>query len=236
MDNEIYRTTPPQAGLWKRLRQVLTGVAISALLLFTLAGHVDWVWGWVYIVLWLLVMAGMLVIVEKHNPGHLASRAEKPKNSKGWDIALMRVYTFTGYTVLVVAALDAGRFEWGEVPLWLHLLGIGVSAGAFALNTWALSSNKFTKTHVAIQEDEQHHVVSSGPYAHIRHPMYSAGLLMWLGIPLVLGSLWALLPGGLSMLVMVVRTVLEDRTLKNNLPGYGEYARQVPYRLIPGVW
>lgn len=236
MKSEIEQTTPPQAGLWKRFRQVLAGVAISAMLLFTLAGRVDWVWGWVYIVLWLLVMAGMLVIVEKYNPGHLASRAEKPKNAERWDVALMRVYTFTGYAVLVVAALDAGRFEWSTVPLWLQLLGIGISAAAFALNTWAMSTNKFTKTHVAIQEEEQHHVVSSGPYAHIRHPMYSAGLLMWLGIPLVLGSLWALLPGGLSMLVMVVRTTLEDRTLKNNLPGYREYTRQVRYRLIPGIW
>ena len=99
-----------------------------------------------------------------------------------------------------------------------------------------MSTNKFTKTHVAIQKEEGHQVVITGPYGHIRHPMYSAGLLMWLGIPLVLGSLWGLIPGGLCMLLMVVRTALEDRILTADLPGYREYSQQVGYRLIPGIW
>ena len=225
-----------RAGFWKRFRQVLAGVAVSGVVLFALAGRVDWVWGWVYIGLWLLSTLGMSLIVERYNPGHLASRAERPDNAEDWDVVLLRVYSFISWSVLVVAGLDAGRFQWTTMPVWLHLLGVGLAAAAYALNTWALSTNKFAKTHVAYQEEEGHQVVMVGPYAYLRHPMYAAGLLMWIGIPLVLGSLWALVPGGLSAATLVVRTALEDRMLKNNLPGYREYTRQVGYRLIPGVW
>jgi protein-S-isoprenylcysteine O-methyltransferase Ste14 len=122
------------------------------------------------------------------------------------------------------------------MPLWAHLLGAAFGIAAFGVSTWAMSINKFTKTHVAIQEDEDHTVVTDGPYAYIRHPMYSAGILMWFGIPLVLGSFWAMIPGGLAALTLLVRTILEDRMLTNDLPGYGEYTRQVRHRLIPGIW
>jgi protein-S-isoprenylcysteine O-methyltransferase Ste14 len=234
---EISETdTAKRAGYWKRFFQVLRGVAFSGALLFLLAGKIDWVWGWVYIGLWLLTIMGMALIIERSNPGHIASRAEKPKYTAKWDETLIRVYTVSSYAVLVVAALDAGRFEWTRMALWLHLLGVGVGVLAFGLNTWAMSCNKFTKTHAAIQKDEDHQVVKDGPYAHIRHPMYTASLFMWLGIPLVLGSVWSLLPAGLSAALMVVRTVMEDRMLQAELPGYREYTQEVRFRLIPGVW
>ena len=225
-----------RAGFWKRFFQVLGGVAISGALLFVLAGRINWLWGWVYIGTWLLVMAGMSVIVEHLNPGHLASRAEKPKFTAKWDERLMRAYTTASYAVLVVAALDAGRFEWTSLPLWLHLVGIGCGLLAFMLNTWALSSNQFTKTHAAIQADQSHYVVKVGPYGFIRHPMYTAGAWMWIGIPLVLGSVWALLPAGISAVLIVVRTALEDRMLQAELVGYREYTQEVRFRLLPGVW
>jgi protein-S-isoprenylcysteine O-methyltransferase Ste14 len=225
-----------RTGFWKRFFQVLSGMAISGALLFLLAGKMDWLWGWVYLGLWLLTIVGMSLIIERYNPGHIASRAEKPKYTAKWDENLIRVYTLSSYAVLVVAALDAGCFEWSSMPLWLHLLGVCIGVLAFGLNTWAMSSNKFSKTHVAIQKDEAHHVVKEGPYAYIRHPMYTASFLMWSGIPLVLGSVWSLVPAGISVALMVVRTALEDRMLQAELSGYREYTQEVRFRLIPGVW
>ena len=181
-------------------------------------------------------MVLMAVIVEKNNPGHLASRAEKPANSATWDVALMR-----GVYIFRLCSTGGGSVGWWTVwvdcgPAVAASAGGGVCGSQLQPEHLGISTNKFTKTHVAIQEEEGHQVVSTGPYGHIRHPMYSAGLLMRLGIPLVLGSLWGLIPGGLCMLFMVVRTALEDRTLTADLPGYREYSQQVGYRLIPGIW
>ena len=98
-----------------------------------------------------------------------------------------------------------------------------------------MSVNKFAEITVRIQTERGHKVVDTGPYAIVRHPFYVASF--WLaGIPLSLGSYWALIPAAITVLVVVVRTALEDRTLQSELPGYKEYAARVRYRLIPGVW
>ena len=102
--------------------------------------------------------------------------------------------------------------------------------------TWAESVNKFFEPTVRIQTDRGHRVIDTGPYAIVRHPGYASGYLLFVGMPLALGSLWALIPAILSCLLLVVRTILEDQTLRNELAGYEEYAQRVRYRLIPGVW
>jgi protein-S-isoprenylcysteine O-methyltransferase Ste14 len=102
--------------------------------------------------------------------------------------------------------------------------------------TWAEAVNKFFEPFVRIQTDRGHHVIDTGPYAIIRHPGYALSFPFFLGIPLALGSLWGLIPAILMSTFLVVRTILEDRTLQEELPGYEEYARRVRYRLVPGVW
>jgi protein-S-isoprenylcysteine O-methyltransferase Ste14 len=102
--------------------------------------------------------------------------------------------------------------------------------------TWAESVNKFFEPTVRIQTDRGHTVIDSGPYALVRHPGYLAAGLLVLGLPLSLGSYWALVPAALSNVLLVVRTALEDRTLREELPGYKEYTQRVRYRLVPGVW
>ena len=102
--------------------------------------------------------------------------------------------------------------------------------------TWAESVNKFFEPTVRIQTDRGHKVIDTGPYALVRHPGYVAACLLFMGMPLALGSLWALIPAVLSCLLLVVRTILEDRTLREELSGYEEYTQRVRYRLIPGVW
>ena len=102
--------------------------------------------------------------------------------------------------------------------------------------TWAESVNKFFEPTVRIQTDRGHKVIDTGPYAIIRHPGYVSGFLLFLGMPLALGSLWALIPAVLMCLLLVLRTIWEDQTLREELAGYEEYAQRVRYRLIPGVW
>ena len=102
--------------------------------------------------------------------------------------------------------------------------------------TWAQAVNKFFEPSVRIQTDRGHHVIDTGPYRIIRHPGYAFGFAFFLGIPLALGALWGLIPAMIMSGFVVVRTVLEDRTLQNELPGYKEYAQRVRYRLVPGIW
>ena len=105
-----------------------------------------------------------------------------------------------------------------------------------ALFTWAMSANKFFSTSVRIQTDREHRVAESGPYARVRHPGYTGYILFTIATPMILGSLWALIPAGVTLVLFVIRTILEDRTLQNELDGYGEYAARVKYRLIPGIY
>ena len=139
--------------------------------------------------------------------------------------------------ILVVAALmtdgiTGSQYRGGSVFFFGYvLLCIGM-AGV----TWAEAVNKFFEPSVRIQTDRGHKVIDTGPYAIIRHPGYAFGCLVFLGIALALGSLWALIPAILLCLLLVVRTIWEDQTLREELAGYEEYAQRVRYKLIPGVW
>ena len=139
-------------------------------------------------------------------------------------------------SILPVAALDDGRFRWLPMPWWVCLMGYSLLIAGMVGLTWAESVNKFFEPTVRIQTDRGHKVIDTGPYRIMRHPGYVFSFAFFLGIPLALGSLWGLIPAMLMCLMLVVRTVLEDRTLQAELPGYREYAQRVRYRLIPGVW
>ena len=104
------------------------------------------------------------------------------------------------------------------------------------LLTWSMAANAFFSQTVRIQKDRGHTVATGGPYRYVRHPGYAASILFQIATPLILGSVWAFIPCGLTVLLSVVRTALEDRTLLEELPGYAEYAQQTRYRLLPGIW
>ncbi|MBC7224324.1 MAG: isoprenylcysteine carboxylmethyltransferase family protein, partial [Anaerolineae bacterium] len=104
------------------------------------------------------------------------------------------------------------------------------------LATWAMASNPFFSAFVRIQRERGHRVVADGPYRYVRHPGYLGAIVFQMAIPLALGSLWALLPSGVAAALYVARTVLEDRTLQEELAGYREYAQKVRHRLLPGLW
>jgi protein-S-isoprenylcysteine O-methyltransferase Ste14 len=135
-----------------------------------------------------------------------------------------------------LAALDDARFHWSHVPLWLSILGYVLFAAGTVGNVWVLRENKFAEPSVRIQAERGHRVIDTGPYAIVRHPLYLTALPVCFGVPLALGSFWALAPAALAVFCLVVRTAFEDRTLQMELDGYKDYAARVRYRLVPRVW
>ena len=134
------------------------------------------------------------------------------------------------------AGLDH-RFGWSPVfPLWLIVLGFLLISLGYAFAAWALIENRFFSSVVRIQVDRGHVVCDSGPYRVVRHPGYAGNMLALLGIVLALNSMWTLIPATVALIIAVIRTVLEDQTLQDELPGYRDYARRVRYRLIPWIY
>jgi protein-S-isoprenylcysteine O-methyltransferase Ste14 len=193
------------------------------------------VWAWVYlgVALASLILGGFYVL--KVNPQAINERGRPPECQKSWDKVVIAINTVLTLGVYIVSGLDA-RFGWSAVPLWLHLLGILFMAAGGALTYAAMAHNKFLSMYVQVSEQRGHQVATSGPYLYVRHPMYASLILSWPAVSLLLGSYWGLLCGVLAVALIVVRTALEDRTLQAELSGYAQYAQQVRYRLIPGVW
>ncbi len=214
-------------------------VAVLLLVLFASAGTFDWPMAWVYVVITVIMTVGSRLLLLRRSPDLVAERAgyAEKKDAKAWDRVLMPLIAIYGPTlILVIAGLDR-RFGWPpELPMWIEIAGVVLLVLATAFSTWALLVNRFFSGVVRIQHDRGHTVVTEGPYRWVRHPGYVGGVVGDLAIPLMLGSLWALVPGLLTASLVVLRTALEDRTLQAELPGYAEYCQRTRYRLLPGVW
>ena len=162
--------------------------------------------------------------------------AAKAENVKYWDQVIMTVYSVLLLFLLVVASVDAGRMGWSRVPLVVRVIG-WLGLGVALVIVWrVMAENTYLSERVRIQEERGHQVVTTGPYQVVRHPMYVGIIIAVLNVPLALGSWWALLPAAFIVILFIVRTALEDRTLMEELPGYQEYAQQVGYRLLPRIW
>jgi protein-S-isoprenylcysteine O-methyltransferase Ste14 len=217
----------------KRMLQVVIQTLLIAAILFIASGRPDWVWAWAY----LGVGVGILVINASVLPPELiAERGQVKEDTKGWDRVLAIFIIIPTLGTLIVAGLDE-RFGWSPQLDWaIQVIALVFFALAQGLFSWAMASNKFFSGTVRIQEERGHAVASGGPYRYVRHPGYVGYIASWFATSLTLGSLWALIPAGLVMCLMVVRTALEDRTLQAELDGYPAYARRVRYRLLPGIW
>ncbi len=221
-------------------RRLIQGVGwtllIFVLVLFLPAGTWAWTRGWLFFV----VAVGALVLISlclrRVNPDVVAARVNRHDGTKPWDRWVLGILFPVMVSILPVAALDDGRYHWLPVPWWVCGIGYVLLMAGLVGMTWAESVNKHFEPTVRIQTDRGHTVIDSGPYALIRHPGYVAACLLFLGMSLSLGSFWALIPAISSCLILVVRTILEDRTLQAELPGSKEYAQRVRYRLVPGVW
>jgi protein-S-isoprenylcysteine O-methyltransferase Ste14 len=207
------------------------------LCLFLPAGTWMWARGWLFILV--MVVASILgtLYLRRVNPEVITARINRHKGSKLWDRLLGAIFILpTMLAIPIVAALDDGRYHWFPVPWWGCVLGYALLITGMVGLTWAESVNKFFEPTVRIQTDRGHRVIDTGPYAIVRHPGYVSGFLVFIGMPLSLGSLWALIPAILLCPLLVLRTIWEDRTLREELAGYEEYTQRVRYRLLQGVW
>jgi len=209
------------------------------LVLFVCGGDFGWWQAWVYSALIFAAGVGGRFLAERRHPGLTAERqnAENIQEAKAWDKVLAPLMALSvGFPLVIVAGLDH-RFGWSpEFPLWLILSGIFLIALGYALGVWAIVENRFFSSVVRIQTDRGHGVCDSGPYRIVRHPGYAGNMLALPGIVLALSSLWTLIPAVVALIIGVIRTALEDRTLQEELPGYQEYAQRVRYRLFPGIY
>jgi protein-S-isoprenylcysteine O-methyltransferase Ste14 len=234
--------TPPQADSgvdWKVLVRFALVAMLIPLILFVVAGRFDWWQGWFYTLTVIVVSFVSRYILLVKNPELIAERAHftQSEGIKAWDKRLVVLIAIVGPLVFMITAGLDKRFGWSaEVPLVWQLGAIVVFLLGYAFATWALIVNKFFSSVVRIQTERGHTVVTSGPYRFVRHPGYSGGIVSWLMSPIVLGTLWAFIPAGVVIVLTIVRTALEDRTLQAELMGYKEYAQRTRYRLLPGVW
>jgi protein-S-isoprenylcysteine O-methyltransferase Ste14 len=233
---EIKNRSSLVAGILSRFGAIVFMLALEAAILFLAAGRLDWIWAWVFIGINLAVVLVNGTILMSTNPEMVAERG-RPQEVKDWDKAVSGLWAVAQYLALpLVAGLDA-RFGWtrGLGMAW-NIAGAVVFTAGMALFGWAMITNAYFSTAARIQNDRGQTVCRSGPYRFVRHPGYSGTVLQSAGTSILLGSLWSLIPAAAAIACMVARTVLEDRMLKNELPGYRDFARDVPHRLVPGIW
>lgn len=228
---------PPPRLNRRRISLILVCLPLFCYLcLFLPAGTVAWVRGWCFIAIFLLAETLMSIYLWRTNPALLIARSSFHRGTKRWDMLLLALLLPIFITLFPIAALDDWRFHWSAMPWGLSALGYLLMLSGCWLTTWVCWVNKFAEPTVRIQHDRGHTVVETGPYAIIRHPMYSAALVMFPGMALALGSYWALVPASLAVGLLVLRTQWEDQTLQAELDGYQEYTHRVPHKLIPHVW
>jgi protein-S-isoprenylcysteine O-methyltransferase Ste14 len=224
------------AGIVKRFGQIAVGFVVEAAILFLAAGQLTWAWAWVFLGISLVSVIINGTFLLRTSPETVAERGQY-KEMQDWDKIVSGLWSLAQFVMLPLAAgLDA-RFGWTPAlsAAW-HSAGAAVLAVGLGLSGWAMIVNAYFSTVVRIQRDRGHTVCRTGPYRFVRHPGYVGFMLQSLGIPVLLGSWWALILGGAAMALMVIRTVFEDRLLRAELASYQAYAQDVRFRLVPGIW
>jgi protein-S-isoprenylcysteine O-methyltransferase Ste14 len=216
--------------------RLLAILGVLGLLLLAPAGRLNWVEAWLFIVAYGMFLSVYAVWGLAKDPAQLQERIQVGPNVKRWDKAIIAAYTVLLLVTLVVSGLDAGRFRWAPVALPLEVAAWIGQAAAGALIFWVVTTNTYLSRMARIQEDRGQIVVTSGPYRFVRHPMYAGIIVLFVCVPVALGSRWGLVPGIAIGLLFAVRTSKEDQMLRQELAGYEAYAHQVRYRLMPGVW
>src|SRR5512137_1932555 len=235
---QVQNGMSPQArrGVRRWAVRETMGIVMLAAMLFLAAGTVNWIAGWAMVIVMAGWVAATAIVVIPRYPELLAERMGPKKGAKTWDTALLGLYGVAMMIMWIVAGLD-WRNHWSSVIGPVAQIGaLLIVIAGYGLVVWATGVNAFFSQVVRIQSERGHTVVSSGPYRNVRHPAYVGMILLVLGAPIMLGSWWALIPGVICAVLMIVRTALEDRTLQAELPGYSEFTQRTRYRLLPGVW
>ena len=215
----------------------VSATIVAAALLFVPAGTIKWWEGWVYLAIIAIPMFAFSAYYYKHDPA-LVERRMRSKEKVQRQRIVMRLGSVVTPLVLMVPGLDR-RFVWsarsiGVVPSWLILTAMVITLVSYLASMWVMDVNRFAGRTIEVEAEQR--VVSGGPYAVVRHPLYTAALVMMLFTPLALGSYVGLPFGALFIPVLVVRLLNEEEVLQRELPGYAEYRQETKYHLIPYIW
>ena len=216
----------------------MLGTLVLALCLFLPAGTLDWPEAWVFLAIFVLCGLGIGIWLMRADPALLAARMASPlsRDQRPRDRAIIAAMLILFFAWFVLMALDARRFGWSHLPAWLEAVGAAMIVASFGGDVGVLRANSYAAVNVRVQAERHQTVISTGPYAVVRHPMYAWSLLVLIGTPLLLGSLWGLAAVPLLVALLVARLLGEEAVLRDGLAGYREYAARVRHRLIPGIW
>lgn len=220
----------------KRMTQVVIATLVQAVLVFLSAGSLTWEWGWWFVGTYLLGILINALLLFSVNPEVIAERADS-KDMRKWDQLWGTLAFLTLMLVIpIIGGLDF-RLGWSTVvSRGLHLTGVGLFFIGGLLFAWAMAHNAKFATVVRVGDEDSHPVATGGPYRLVRHPGYLGACFQAVGLPLLFGSWWAFIGAGVSLVAVIIRTALEDRTLQEELAGYDKLVAQTRYRLFPGLW
>jgi protein-S-isoprenylcysteine O-methyltransferase Ste14 len=223
---------------WRVLLIIVAEFLVVIGLLFIPAGTVGWVAGWVFVALLCGITLLVVRMLARNDPELLQERMSSPiqRNQPLWDKVLLPVLMLVFIAWLILMPMDAVRFGWSDVPVWLQILGaLGIMLSFYGMYL-VYRENAYLYPVVKLQEERGQSVVTTDPYRYVRHPMYASGLVLFPATALLLGSWLGLLLSPVLMALIILRTAREDRMLRDGLAGYAGYARTVRYRLVPHVW
>ncbi len=209
-----------------------------AILLF-LSGNWLWIQGWIFSIWFLGLCYTTIIFLYHHDPALLEERYKQPgsEGEKGWDKYFVIILFISFILWILIMPLDAERFNWTiNFPIWLEALGLILLIGSAFLLFRSYKDNTFLSPLVRIQSERDQKVISTGVYGFVRHPMYLGAVLLFLGTPLLLGSIYGLLIGLFLCLLVMFRIRGEEKMLVEELEGYVNYKKKVRYRLIPYIW
>jgi protein-S-isoprenylcysteine O-methyltransferase Ste14 len=221
-------STEPSPAQWRSIvTRSVAALLVMVLFLFVPTGSISWTRGWLFLLVLVTVLGVSALYLWRVNREIFAARSRIHPGTKRWDRILLGILFPGMLAIVAVAALDDGRFQWSRMSWWFVGLGYLLLTTGTVITAWAQAVNRFFEPGVRIQTERGHHVVETGPYAIVRHPGYFGACLLFTGIALALGSWWALVPAGFSVLLVLIRTEWEDRTLHAELAGYEAYAQRI---------
>ncbi|HSY13147.1 MAG TPA: isoprenylcysteine carboxylmethyltransferase family protein [Verrucomicrobiae bacterium] len=219
----------------KTMLSLIAVVAVMALLLFIPAGKIRYWQAWVYLAIYIGVSLLFSTYLFRNDPALLERRIKGgPTAEKRTTQKIAMLFASLGFVALLVVPALNYRFAGSSVPLAVELAADVLVLVGFYLVFLVFRENTFASSTIGVFENQK--VISTGPYALVRHPMYASAMLYVIGTPIALGSYWGLLALALMVPAIVWRLLDEEKLLGLNLPGYTEYQRKVRYRLLPGVW
>jgi protein-S-isoprenylcysteine O-methyltransferase Ste14 len=214
----------------------ITGAFLFFGILFISAGKINYWQGLIYVSIG-LIMFLLNYTVLRIDSQLLNERSKPGEGTKKWDKTILGFSFLVTISMFIIAGLDSGRFHWSPDFHWsLYLLGIILTASGQLLFLIAQKQNRFFSSTVRIQTNRDHIVCETGLYKIVRHPAYLGSMIQSMGFPLLFGSLWSIIPICLSIILLITRTNLEDKTLRNELKGYAEYCEKTRYKIFQNVW